>query len=98
MQAGNLVEVNAVAPAELLRLIDPAKCTLVRVRESSVLFRPLLQFVSRTAQNSFEIDQVGAVHFFGCDMFVCLFVCFFFFSLTPFRRQFVAKKRRALTL
>ncbi len=45
-------------PDEVAKHVDPLQCTWVRVREQGVMFRPLLQYLSRNkAQNSFEIDQ-----------------------------------------
>jgi hypothetical protein len=52
----NNAELRPPMPAEVSKHVDPDACTWVRVRQGSELFRPLLQYISKTAQNSFEIE------------------------------------------
>ena len=54
--SSNNVELRPQMPEEVLKHVDPNSCTWVRVRESSELYRPLLQYISKTAQNSFEVE------------------------------------------
>ena len=54
----NFVELRPVMPEQLQRVFkNPEDVSFVRVRQSDCMFRPLRQFVSRTAQRSFEVEQ-----------------------------------------
>jgi hypothetical protein len=52
----NSVELRPPMTEEVSKHVDPNACTWVRVRPGSELYRPLLQYISKTAQNSFEME------------------------------------------